>query len=317
MPVRYAAWLAAHTHSLTGRRVAVFGSTGGIGRELCRYILHLGGDLVLVDRNPQKAARLLADLQAEFPAAVIATVTADLEELAAVEAACGELERLGVDAVIHNAGAYSIPRHLCSTGYDNVFQINFASPYYVTCRLAEHLTARRGRVVIVGSIAHTYAATDPDDVDFSTRSRASLVYGNAKRHLMFAAYAWAKEHPDVGVAVTHPGITLTGITAHYPPWLFALIRHPMKWIFMPPRKAALSILLGLFADTPAGTWIGPRLFSVWGLPRLSALHTCPQEEARQIAARAKAVQKALEKEGGWLSAQQVRAATCAEKKTDR
>ena len=121
------------------------------------------------------------------------------------------------------------------------------------------------------------------------------MYGNAKRYLMFALEAWGQENSAVPVALTHPGITFTGITAHYPPWLFALIKHPMKWIFMPPDKAALSILLGLFDDTPAGTWLGPRLFSVWGYPRLSRLRTCSPEEKRAIAARAHEIFNQLDK----------------------
>ncbi len=277
-----------------GKRVALFGATGGIGRELCRYILQLGGVLVTVDRNPCKAEELATSLRAEFPSAQLWQVTADLEDVAAVEAACRCLQELEVDVLIHNAGAYSIPRKLCSTGLDNVFQINFASPYYVTRRLADHLAARGGRVVVVGSIAHTYSRSDPADVDFSTRRQASLVYGNAKRYLMFSLMAWGETHPAVPVAVTHPGITFTGITAHYPPCLFALIKHPMKWIFMPPRMAALSVLQGLFTDTPAGTWIGPRLFGVWGRPRRTRLHTCPPEEQRAIADRAECIYTRLQ-----------------------
>ena len=273
--------------------MALFGSTGGIGQELCRYILQLGGGLVMVDRNLCKADFLASRLRAEFPGVEVLTVTADLEDIDAVEAACRALIRLEVDAVIHNAGAYSIPRHTCSTGLDNVFQINFASPYYVTCRLAEHLSARQGRVVVVGSIAHNYARSDPKDRDFSTRRRASLVYGNAKRHLMFAALAWAEEHPAVGLAVTHPGITLTNITAHYPPWLFALIKHPMKWLFMPPRKAALSILQGLFTDTHTCQWIGPRLFGVWGWPNKQPLKTATAEERQRLYAGAEEVYRQM------------------------
>ncbi|MBQ8682913.1 MAG: SDR family NAD(P)-dependent oxidoreductase [Clostridia bacterium] len=286
-------WITANTADLKGKRIAVFGSTGGIGRELCRYILRLGGELILVNRNACKAEGLVGQLRKEFPAAPITGVTADLEDIVSVEAACRELLRLEVDAVIHNAGAYSIPRTRCSTGFDAVFQINFVSPYYITCRLAEHLAARRGRVVVVGSIAHNYAKTDPQDRTFATRRQASLAYGNAKRHLMYAAYGWADKNPAVGMAVTHPGITFTNITAHYPPWLFVLIKHPMKWLFMPPRKAALNIIAGLFTDTPPGTWIGPRLFNVWGLPRKKTLCTASQEEQRAIIAYAETLYETL------------------------
>lgn len=286
-------WFKTHTDSLVGKRVVLFGATGGIGGELCRYILRLGGTLITVDRNAEKAAQRKAALLRTFPAAELHSVIADLEDMAAVEKACEELETLGVDVLIHNAGAYSIPRKTCDSGLDNIFQINFAAPYYITCRLLPLLEARQGRVVAVGSIAHTYSKTDPNDVMFLDRCKASLLYGNAKRRLMAALPMLLREHPAVALAVTHPGITFTGITAHYPPWLFAIIKHPMKWVFMPPKAAALCVVQGLFDTTEPREWIGPSVFHIWGKPRKQTLNTIGEEERRQVDRAARETYAAL------------------------
>ena len=203
------------------------------------------------------------------------------------------LEGEDFDVLIHNAGAYSIPRCLCDTGYDNVFQINFVSPYYMTCRLLPRLRERGGRVVAVGSIAHNYSVTDADDVDFRTRKKASLVYGNAKRYLMYALHELFRDEREATLAVAHPGITFTNITAHYPPLLFALIKHPMKVIFMSPRRAALSIVRGVFEMSPYRTWIGPVLLDVWGLPRVKKLRTAKDEEIERIDRVAREIYRAL------------------------
>lgn len=282
-------WVAQNVGQLDGKRVAIFGATGGIGGELCRYILQLGATLITIDRNPAKAATLRQKLATEFPNSAVIQLTADLENIDTVENVCRQLETDGVDIVIHNAGAYSIPRKACSTGFDNVFQINFVSPYYVTARLAEHLSARGGRVIAVGSIAHDYADTDPADIDFSTRKQAGLVYGNAKRYLMGALPALLQDYPNVVLAVTHPGITLTNITAHYPKWVFACIKYPMKWLFMPPKKAALNIVQGLFDQTDADEWIGPCLFHVWGEPSKQPLCSIPAKEREHIDRTAKEI----------------------------
>ena len=82
------------------------------------------------------------------------------------------------------------------------------------------------------------------------------------------------------MSVVHPGITFTNITAHYPKWLFCIIKHPMKILFMPPRRAALSVLRGVFEPTAYGEWIGPRLFNVWGLPNTKTLRTFTRDEAK-------------------------------------
>lgn len=276
-------------HDLTGTRIALFGASGGIGSALCRFILQLGGALITVDRNPRKSEALVRALRSEFPEGQITPLLADLEELSQIDKLCNALIALDVDILIHNAGAYSIPRRKCSTGLDNVYQINFFAPYYITRQLLPHLEQRHGRVVAVGSIAHNYSKTDPMDIDFSTRPQASLAYGNAKRYLMYSLHELIKEHPGVSFALTHPGITFTNITAHYPAWLFAIIKHPMKVIFMPARKAALCILEGLFQSTPCYRWIGPCLFDVWGKPRCKALRTASCDEIRYIDRTARAL----------------------------
>ena len=274
---------------LEGKNIALFGSTGGIGKELCRYILELGGNLILVNRSREKTIQLEQELKEAFPKAQIDWIIADLEERESVIKACDELQRLETDILIHNAGAYSIPRKTCSTGYDNVFQINFVSPYYITNQLMPYLEEKKGRVVVVGSIAHNYSKTDEADIDFATRKKASLVYGNAKRYLMFSMLELSKAHQDVKFAITHPGITFTNITNHYPKLIFMLIKHPMKCIFMKPRKAALSILQGLFEETECYEWIGPRFFNVWGKPSKKKLRTCEKEEIEKIEQNARKI----------------------------
>ncbi len=274
------AWIKKHTKRLDGRLIAVSGSTGGLGGALCRHLAALGASLILLDRNPAKAQALSEDLRAEYPALSVRHIPMDLTDLSTVFHAADELSSLPLDFLILNAGAYSVPRFTCESGFDNVFQINFLAPYLLADRLLPHLRERGGKVVAVGSIAHRYSQTDPSDPDFSARRKASLVYGNAKRHLMATLPALANSPNEI--ALTHPGITFTNITAHYPPLIFALIKHPMKVIFMSPKRASLSILAGLFTSCKEDEWIGPRFFDVWGLPRKKVLRSIPPAERARL-----------------------------------
>ncbi len=284
----YEKWLNKNTASLVGKTVAVTGTTGGLGRELCRYIASLGARLVLMDRNAERSAAFRDELISEYGCEV-SCINIDLEDIDSVKKATDELKEHAVDVFVHNAGAYSIPRKKCDTGLDNVFQINFASPYYIIREMMPCLRERRGRVVVVGSIAHNYSKTDVRDVDFATRGRASLVYGNAKRYLMFSLFELFKSGSEVTLSVTHPGITFTNITAHYPKVIYAIIKHPMKVIFMKPRKACLSVLRGIFDPCGYHEWIGPRVFDVWGLPKKKRLKTCSVSESEQIARTAEEI----------------------------
>ena len=287
-------WLKRYEQGLKGKTVVLFGATGGIGKELCRYILTLGGALITVDRNKEKAAVLTASLQRAFPQGEIKNLFADLADTESVKTVTAQLQKLEIDILVHNAGAYSIPRCTTSLGLDNVFQINFAAPYYITRQLLPLLEKRQGRVIAVGSIAHTYSKTDWSDTDFATRKKASLVYGNAKRYLMYAFLELSRAHPRVAFSVTHPGITFTNITNHYPKLIFAIIKHPMKVIFMPPRCAALNIVKGMFDSTEPYSWIGPRFFDIWGSPKKKPLKTASAAEIQRI------FEKAQQIYGLWL-----------------
>ena len=286
-------WMNKHAARLDGKTVAVTGSTGGIGEELCRHLAALGADLLLINRNLARSQKQKEELLGEFPSIRIEILTADLEDFQSVKAVTETLKSFAIDYFIHNAGAYSIPRKTCSTGFDNVFQINFVSPYYIIRELLPHLQARNGCAVAVGSIAHNYSKIDPNDMDFSTYRAASKVYGNAKRYLTYGLLELFAEQSDARLAIVHPGITFTNITAHYPKVIFALIKHPMKIIFMKPKKAALCVLDGLFEPCSSHQWIGPRLFDVWGLPKKKALKTASAKERSQIAERAESIYQRL------------------------
>ena len=271
-------FLDKNTESLSGKTVAISGSTGGLGRELCIYFCTLGAGLVLLDRNMEKSHRLANELREKFPEAKITHIRVDMSEIDTVKAATKQLSSMEIDYLVLNAGAYSIPRQTCDTGYDNVYQINFVSPYYIARQLLPGIRERGGRIIAVGSIAHNYSKIDESDIDFSTRKKASLVYGNAKRYLTYSLLALS----EGDIAVAHPGSTFTGITAHYPKLIFAIIKHPMKIIFMKPKKAALSILYAMFTECKKDQWIGPWLLDIWGMPAKKRLATASKIEQARI-----------------------------------
>ena len=293
--MRIQTWLRENTASLSGKTVALTGSTGGLGLALSLHLARLGADLILLDRSTARSEANRDRLLAACPSVSVTCMRLDLADMANVRAVTEALTKLPIDIFIHNAGAYAIPRHICDTGYDNVFQINFVSPYYMIRTLLPTLKARRGHVMAVGSIAHRYSKTDAADIDFHTRTRASRVYGNAKRYLMFSLYALFEKERDVTLAVTHPGITATNITAHYPKLIYAIIKHPMKIIFMRPRRAVLSLLAGVFRSTPKNEWLGPRHFDIWGIPKQKSLRSVNEEEYYAIARAADELFEKLKK----------------------
>lgn len=272
-------WLKKNAASLDGKRVAISGSTGGIGRELCKILAGLGADIIMLDRSRERAMTLKEELKAEFPDTNVEYMRLDLEDIDCVKEVTDSLLCDTPDFLILNAGAYHIPRKMCALGYNNVLQINYISPYYMARTLLPKIKEKGGRIVAVGSIAHGYSETDDSDYDFSKRSASSLVYGNAKRRLMYSLSVLGE-----GAYIAHPGITLTNITAHYPKLIFAIIKHPMKIIFMKPKTACLSIVKAMFADIAPNSWVGPQIFDIWGKPSAKPLRKIKETEKEKISA---------------------------------
>lgn len=275
-------WIETNTTSLSGKTVAITGSTGGLGREICKHIAALGGNLIFVDRNKEKSEAHMKEIRDKFPGISIAGVTVNLENIDSVKRAVENLKKHHIDVFIHNSGVYNTPRYECSTGYDNVFQINFVSPYYIIKELFPQIKKRKGKVVVVGSISNSFSRADINDVDFSKVSSDIKVYGNSKRYLMYSLHELFKDEKGISLSVVHPGITPTNITSGYPKAISKIIKYPMKLIFTAPEKASLSAVRGIFEKTEYHTWIGPRVFGIWGFPVKSELKSCSIEESEYI-----------------------------------
>ena len=275
-------WIETNAASLSGKTVAITGSTGGLGKEICKHLASLGANLILVDRNKEKSEGHMKEIRDKFPKTSVSGVTANLESIDSVKRAVEKLKKHHIDVFIQNAGVYNVPRYECSTGYDNIFQVNFVSPYYIIKELMPQIKKRKGKVIVMGSISHSFSRADINDVDFSKVNNDMKVYGNSKRYLMYSLHELFKDEKGISLSVVHPGITPTNITSGYPKAISKIIKYPMKLIFSSPEVASLSVIKGVFEKTEYHTWIGPKIFGIWGLPEKSILTSCSVEESEYI-----------------------------------
>ena len=268
--------------SLSGKKIAISGSTGGIGSALCEHISALGGSIVCLDRNADKVAALIKKVKKEHPHTTIEHIYMDLENPDSVKAAAEALKASGVDILVLCAGAYHIPRRICAGGYDNIFQINFLAPYYLASIMKPFLETRGGRLVAVGSLSQVIARLDETDPQ-GLKSRPAAAYGSAKLRLMLSLTRLF-EGSDV-LSLTHPGISPTGITSGYPKFIRGIIKYPMRLIFMSPKKASICVLRGIFLPTPKGSWMAPRVLGIWGRPRLAKMRSYSDVDADTVSSQ--------------------------------
>lgn len=276
-------WLTKNCNNLNGKKVVITGATGGLGREICYLLAELQADLILACRNLKLAGELSKDIIERYPYTKISIIELDLSSLDSVNHCIEEIKKLdGIDILINNAGIYNVPLKTLDLGYNNIFEVNFINTYYLTKQLLPELEKKPNSYCItLGSIAHNYSKIDTSDIDFSTRKKPSKIYGNSKRYLMFSLYELFKDS-KVNLAIAHPGVTLTNMTNHYPKAINWLVKIGIRLFFPSPKKAVLSVLYGTNHKTNYHEWIGPRIFNIWGTPKISKLKTCIIQESEKI-----------------------------------
>lgn len=275
-------WFNQNTRSLEGKTICITGSTGDLAKIFTEKLASLGANFVFANRDKQKSEKQKQELLNKYPNIKIQILNLDLFDMNSVKVFVCKLKQIKIDILILNSAVYNIPRKTTSDGFDNIFQINFVSQYYIVKQMLPTLRKiKDSKVVVIGSIAHNYSKTNFDDIQFLKSAKSSKVYGNSKRFLMFSLKQLFIDSP-VKLSVVHPGVTLTQMTNHYPLIINWLVKIGIKLLFPTPEKACLSIISGVFEDTQETEWIGPKKHDIWGYPKKKKLKSYSKNEAEKI-----------------------------------
>lgn len=275
-------WLTKNTYDLSNKVIAFLGCSGGLGSLVSKQLAYNNANLILLGSNEDKLNKQkqhLLELNNKIKINILKVDLANIDETKQVSE---QLKTMNVDILILGSGVYNVPKVKTVTGFNNIFQINFLSQYYIAKQLLPNLQKRNGKIVAISSVAHRYSQIDENDIDFSTRKKPSKIYGNSKRYLTFALFELLKEYKDVSLSIVHPGVTLTKMTNHYPKAINWLVKLGIKLLFPSPNWASLSIIKGVFDSTTTNQWIGPKIFDVWGKPTKKILKSCADVESKKI-----------------------------------
>lgn len=295
--MNYNHWFMKNTESLKGKRVVITGAAGGLGSQCCLHLARLGADIVIIDRNEQGLEALKSRMLGKYPEISVDVVSADLSDLKSVNQCIKKLNDYEkIDILIHNAGVFRLSVGHENNDYNIIFKVNFIAPYYMTKQLLPLLEkSGMAKVIVVSSIAHTYARYDEKDIDYSNNKDDQKIYGNSKRFVMYSLMELLKDNKKVDLAIVHPGISYTNIMKNFPKFISKIIEAPMKLIFNSPKKSSLSIIKGIFGEHGYCEWFGPKIFNIWGMPKCKKLKSCSQEEITKIFNKAEEIYQNINK----------------------
>ena len=141
--------------SLDNRRALITGSTQGIGLALAYGLARSGATIVLNGRDEARVRQAAEQMRADGFNAEIAAF--DVTDQAAVIAGVEHIERDfgAIDIVINNAGIQRRAplEDFSSENWNEIFNANVSSVFYVSQAVAKHMIARqKGKIINICSV---------------------------------------------------------------------------------------------------------------------------------------------------------------------
>lgn len=126
-----------HAQDLTGKVVAITGTTSGTGFVCAREVAKKGATVILLNRKSTRAEESLQQLQEAVPGATFDWVVCDLQRFDSVRQATQAISAKydQLDVLVNNAGVMALKDYATDDGYDVQMQTNVISHFLLTKEL--------------------------------------------------------------------------------------------------------------------------------------------------------------------------------------
>jgi len=199
--------------NMNGKVCLVTGATDGIGKVSARVLAELGAKVIIVGRNPEKSAIVLAELRSISGNENIDLLMADLAVMQEVrdlaEQVISRYDR--IDVLLNNAGGYFTKHEITSDGLEMTFALNHMSYFLLTNKLMELLKySAPARIVNVSSDAHYGVDIEFENLNGEQEYKAWKAYQKSKLANVLFTYELLKKVPgNITVNCLHPGFVAT------------------------------------------------------------------------------------------------------------
>lgn len=184
-----------HSQDMTGKVVAITGTTTGTGFFCAREVAKKGATVLLLNRESDRSASALKQLRESVPEGKFEPVTCDLQSFESVRSAMENIKSKyeSVDVLVNNAGVMAFEDQATVDGYDVQMQTNVLSHFLITKELFPLLKkSKEARIINHSSMARLGG---PLVMDYFEKKGGNLGGdGSEEENLSFKGPRWERYH---------------------------------------------------------------------------------------------------------------------------
>jgi NAD(P)-dependent dehydrogenase (short-subunit alcohol dehydrogenase family) len=273
-------WTPELMKAQKGKTFVITGTTSGTGFEAARILLSKGAKVVMLNRNPQKSADVIASLKLDLGNKIdVLSIQMDLAVQASVKKAAEELIKsvTKIDALICNAAIAQVPKQILTVdGWESQMGTNYYGHFTLQALLYPLIEKSKGRIVTVGSLGYNMGIKTIkfEDMNWNTDYTGNNAYSQSKLAQIMSIYELQDRlekagNKDVKAYACHPGSSRTNLINTSGSFMMKFIFNLMKFspLVQSAENGAYPELMcateedldqkAFYGPTGRNNWLGP------------------------------------------------------------
>jgi len=256
------------------KTIIITGANSGIGFETAKYLALKGNNVIAASRKKDETLKAIDNLNLQCKKANskgrVVFYHLDLNDLNSVNSFAQQIiaEYHKIDTLICNAGIMNSPFKTTIDGYEQQFQTNFLSHFYLTHLLIDTINKSDNPKIInvCSASAEKGTINSVDELEriskvLEQEYDAMKSYREAKLAQQISVLQFARmvEYKNIKFSVLHPGIVNTNLFYRNSGFLYKMIMVPFVYLgyafgfFKTPKQGAeTSIFLAINEDYESG-----------------------------------------------------------------
>lgn len=194
---------------MTHKTILITGSTDGIGKLAAIKLAKSGHHIIIHGRNPEKLAKVKAEIKSLTGNEDIEGYVADFSNLEDVRRMANKIkeEQPTIDVLVNNAGIFKIPNPRAENGLDLRMVVNYLAPYLLTSTLVSLLVkSNEPRIINLSSAAQE--TVSQQSLEKNSNLTDNQAYSQSKLAILLWSFDFAKKHKDITTIALNPGSLL-------------------------------------------------------------------------------------------------------------